>query len=250
MACNEWRDKIERHADGELSAPEMRAVGEHLRTCASCAADLAGSVQLKLAVKAAGKKYSASPEFRRKLLNEIPARGSQSPWWRWAPALATAALVLVVASLLSLRSSGDAQRRTFSEIADLHVATLASASPVDVLSTDRHTVKPWFAGKIPFTFNLPEFGNTPFTLEGGRIAYLGQAPGAQLLFKDGNHRISVFIFQDSAGNLRLPGQGSSREATFNMETWSEQGLRYFAISDVEAADLAKLSELLKAAARP
>jgi len=70
----------------------------------------------------------------------------------------------------------------FSEIADLHVSTLASSSPVDVISTDRHTVKPWFQGKIPFAFNLPELQNSEFTLIGGRMTYLDQTPGAHLIY--------------------------------------------------------------------
>ena len=63
-----------------------------------------------------------------------------------------------------------------SELVDLHVATLASSNPIDVVSSDRHTVKPWFEGKIPFTFNLPELQNSPFTLVGGRVSYLNQSP--------------------------------------------------------------------------
>ena len=83
-----------------------------------------------------------------------------------------------------------------SELADLHVATLASANPVDVVSTDRHTVKPWFAGRIPFTFNLPELQDSPFTLVGGKVSYLNQSPGAELIYRVRQHQISVFIFQE------------------------------------------------------
>jgi anti-sigma factor RsiW len=76
------------------------------------------------------------------------------------------------------------------------VATIASANPVDVVSTDRHTVKPWFAGKIPFTFNLPDLQGSAFTLVGGRVSYLRQSPGAELIFKIRQHQVSVFIFQE------------------------------------------------------
>ena len=66
------------------------------------------------------------------------------------------------------------RQRVFSELADLHVSALASATPVDVISTDRHTVKPWFQGRIPFSFNLPELQGSEFTLIGGRVTYLAQ----------------------------------------------------------------------------
>ena len=133
-----------------------------------------------------------------------------------------------------------------SELADLHVATLASANPVDVASTDRHTVKPWFQGKVPFMFNLPELQNTPFRLLGGKVAYFHQKAGAQLLYAVGKHQISVFIFQeDAAARVNL---GST--ATFSSEGWTQGGLWYFALGDCSAVDLRALSDLLKSAGRP
>jgi len=134
-----------------------------------------------------------------------------------------------------------------SELADLHVATLASSNPVDVVSSDRHTVKPWFAGRIPFTFNLPELQDSPFVLVGAKVSYLNQAPGAELIFRVRQHQISVFIFQDRAvGNLQTP-DSVQNALSFNTRSWSHNGLRYFVIGDASAQDLDKLSELMKAA---
>jgi anti-sigma factor RsiW len=132
----------------------------------------------------------------------------------------------------------------------MHVATLASANPVDVISTDRHTVKPWFAGRIPFSFNLPELLNSEFTLAGGRVAYFHHSPGAQLLFHLRKHELSVFIFQEEAGELPFSaGELTSTKLAFRMESWSEGGLRYFIVGDAAAADVHALSELMKRAAR-
>ena len=133
-----------------------------------------------------------------------------------------------------------------SELADLHVATLASSNPVDVVSTDRHTVKPWFAGRIPFTFNLPELQGSPFVLVGGRVSYLEQSPGAELIYRVRLHQISVFIFQEK--DLRNAGRNEVLTArSFGVRSWSHNGLRYFVIGDASPQDLDKLSELLKAA---
>jgi anti-sigma factor RsiW len=134
-----------------------------------------------------------------------------------------------------------------SELVDQHVATMASSNPVDVVSSDRHTVKPWFAGKIPFTFNLPELQGSPFVLVGGRVSYLAQSPGAELIFRVRQHQISVFIFQAK----ELTG-GSGNEAarsalSFEVRSWQHNGLRYFVIGDASAQDLDKLGELIKAA---
>ena len=249
MACDSWRSKIEAYADAELSADEMRAMGDHLRACASCTSDLLGRVQLKRAVKTAGMRYSPSLALRQRVERKISVKTKSGWFWNWMPTLAATTALVVVAFLLVYGRPSSQQEQTFAELADLHVATLASSSPVDVVSTDRHTVKPWFQGKIPFTFNLPELGNSPFTLEGGRISYLDQSPGAQLIYKIGNHRISVFIFQNRMDRRFASSDSRSKRLTFNVETWTEDDLRYFVIGDANADDIHKLSELLKIAAR-
>jgi anti-sigma factor RsiW len=119
-----------------------------------------------------------------------------------------------------------------------------------VVSTDRHTVKPWFQGKIPFTFNLPELSNSEFTLLGGRVVYLEQTPGAQLIFQVRKHEISVFIFQDGAVNPALrEASGPLRHVSFNLQSWSDKGLRYFVIGDASGDDIRNLADLLKNAAK-
>jgi anti-sigma factor RsiW len=131
---------------------------------------------------------------------------------------------------------------------DLHVSTLASSSPVDVISTDRHTVKPWFQGKIPFAFDLPELQNSEFSLLGGRMTHLDQAPGAHLIYDLRKHHISVFVFQEQSLRANLDDNFlSPKQAPFNIETWSQGGLRYFAIGDASAADIDSLAKLFKAA---
>src|SRR5262249_26264580 len=153
--------------------------------------------------------------------------------WRWMPVLATVAAVLLVGSFVinsqRVRKNEQAQ---LSELVDEHVATLASANPVDVISTDRHTVKPWFQGKIPFTFNIPELQGSPFALIGGKVSYLGQSPGAHLIFRIRAHQISVFIFQDQAG--ADSGESFRTDLSFEVRTWKTNGLRYFMVGDAGA----------------
>ncbi len=176
----------------------MRSFGTHVQGCPSCSADTLSRVQMKRAVQGAGRRYTPTGEFRRRIEQQIVAKPRRSFRWEWA-FVAVAATILVVGSLtVTYIGSRSATNRVFSEIADLHVAALASSSPVDVVSTDRHTVKPWFQGKIPFAFNLPEVQNTGFTLLGGRMVYLQQTPGAELIYDVRKHHISVFIFSESA----------------------------------------------------
>jgi anti-sigma factor RsiW len=248
MECQAWKDKLDTYLDGELPEEEMRAFDAHVRSCPSCSADALARVQLKRSVQAAGKRYTPSADFRARMQKSIAPKPQRSFRLGWI--LAAAAVAIVVAgALTSTYMAGRSGRdHVYSEIADLHVAALASASPVDVISTDRHTVKPWFQGKIPFAFNLPELQNTGFTLVGGRMIYLDQAPGAQLIYDVRKHHISVFIFQERSLPVRL-GRNylSSKQLSFNMETWSQGGLRYFVIGDASPADIKSLAELLKAA---
>jgi anti-sigma factor RsiW len=202
---------------------------------------------MKRAIQAAGKRYTPGAEFRKRMQQKIAAKPQHRFGLGWTFA-AAAAVILVVGTLtsayLGARSGRD---QVFSEIADLHVATLASSSPVDVISTDRHTVKPWFQGKIPFAFNLPELQNSEFSLLGGRMTYLEQTPGAHLIYDVRKHHVSVLVFQERSLPARLDENSVSKKHPFNMETWSQGGLRYFVIGDASAADIDGLAKLFKAA---
>jgi anti-sigma factor RsiW len=249
MVCESWKEKYDIYLDGELPNEELRAFDSHVRDCASCSADVLMRVQTKRAIQTAGRRYTPSAEFRKRMQQKIAAKPQRSFALGWM--FAAAAVVLVAGTLtsgyLGTRSGRD---QVLSEIADLHVATLASSSPVDVISTDRHTVKPWFQGKIPFAFNLPELQNSEFSLVGGRMTYLNQTPGAHLIYDVRKHHISVFVFQERS--LKLPaslGENflAPQKQPFNMETWSEAGLRYFVIGDASAADIDNLAKSFKAA---
>ncbi len=133
MVCESWKAKLDTYLDGEVPEKEMRTFDAHVRNCPSCSADALTRVQMKRAIQVAGKRFTPSAEFRKRMQQSM------------AP-----------------------------------MATLASSSPVDVISTDRHTVKPWFQGKIPFAFNLPELQNSEFSLLGGRMTYLEQTPASRL----------------------------------------------------------------------
>ena len=256
MVCESWKAKLDTYLDGEVPEKEMRTFDAHVRNCPSCSADALARVQMKRAIQVAGKRFTPSAEFRKRMQQSIAPKRHRSFRMGWMLA-AAAAVILVVGSLtsayLGIRSARDLAYRdhVFSEIADLHVATVASSSPVDVISTDRHTVKPWFQGKIPFAFDLPELQNSEFSLLGGRMAYLDQTPGAHLIYDVRKHHISVFVFPERS--LRFPGgvdenSFAPKDVSFNVETWSQGGLRYFVIGDASAADINSLAKLFRTAA--
>jgi len=250
MVCETWQTQLDVYLDGELSSEQMHEFDAHVRSCAPCAADALVRVQLKRCVQAAGKRFAPRAEFRREVYRALakkPIRGMLRLNWVLATAMALVVVTGIAVTYRGRFHSGQ-ERAVYGELTDLHVAALASSSPVDVLSTDRHTVKPWFEGKIPFTFDLPELHDSDFSLLGGRVTYLGQIPGAHLIYKVRKHEISVFIFPEQA----LPGDREERsrlvkEFSFNVEAWNHAGLWYCMVGDVSANDMEKLAELLKGA---
>ena len=247
MPCESWKAKLDTYLDGELPSEEMRAFDIHVHSCSSCAADALARVQMKRGIQVAGKRFAPTAEFRHRVQGTIATKPHHSfhRMWMFAAALS----ILAVASLLSIYLGVQRSRteQAYSEIADLHVAALASSSRVDVVSSDRHTVKPWFQGKIPFAFDLPEVQNSEFSLLGGRMTYFGQTPGAHLIYAVRKHEISVFVFQE--GVLRGRWDESSavtKELSFNVATWRQGRLRYFVIGDAGPADINSLVKLFKA----
>lgn len=247
MACERWSDKLDAYVDGELSLPEANELGKHLRECSDCAAEALERVQMKRSVANAGKYFEPSTEFRKKIEKNIHKSSKKTNIWGWQIVALPALLVLIISLAMGLYVNREKAKRerVYGELADLHVATLASATPVDVLSSDKHTVKPWFEGKIPFTFNLPELQGTDFALVGGRVAYMGQAPGAQLIYQLRKHELSVFIFQDRGTDLASWASDPKSMLSFTFETWAKNGLRYFVVGDVSSADVDALSKLLR-----
>ncbi len=200
---------IESYADGELAAERVPDTEDHLRECVACAGKLVAQLQLKRSIREAAWTMPSHPFRPRRRV-----------WPAVAAVAAAAALVIAIAF-----------PRRSTELADLHTTILASANPVDVISTDRHTVKPWFEGKLPFSFPIPELGATPFRLSGGRVVYVREQPVAYLMVTKGAHKISLFVGRDVA---------PPHIDAFESVSWSKGGLRYVAIGDVARADLEAL----------
>ncbi|MBA3912437.1 MAG: anti-sigma factor [Acidobacteriales bacterium] len=254
MGCVQWEAKIDRYIDAEMPSDELAVFSAHLQTCASCAAEALEHFQLKRQIQVAGRCFRPPPGFRLHI--ERILFQEEKTWlrfWKSPVRLVTAAaLLLVIAAGIIYRGEESRRMQTLKQLADIHVAMLASSNPVDVVSSDRHTVKPWFQGKVPFMFNLPDLTGSQFTLVGGRVIYLHQISGAQLVCEIQQHKISVFIFpdrSDARASIATPNV-FPKLFLFNSETWSEGGLRYFLISDAETDDLKKLEQFLKDAARP
>jgi anti-sigma factor RsiW len=244
MPC-EQASTLDAYLDGELTAEQDAAVQQHLAVCAPCAAQLALLVRLRRGLRAAGTRFTPDPGFRRNVQAQLtrPRPGSRRLALFSAALLALAAVLVGVVwtRQLTLRA------QAFREVADLHVSDLASPNPYDVVSSDRHTVKPWFQGKIPFSFNLPELAGTQFNLLGARLVYFDQRPTAQLVFAAGKHRISVVVVQEAQGMAGIfpLASGVHVRNSFNVETWRAHGLQFFVVGDAEAGQVHRLANELQ-----
>jgi anti-sigma factor RsiW len=251
--------------DGQLEGDNLRLATEHLKSCAACTSMALEHSLLKNAITRNGEAHKMPAAFETKMraliaeqktvptVVETPAKPSQrSAFAGWAVA---AAMLLTAGGLYVVeqktRTSESAALRTDSlvtEVLDQHIATLASTQQPEVLSSDRHTVKPWFQGKIPFSFNLPDSLPGDIHLDGANLAYLHGHPIAQLLYSIGRHRVSVFVEarNGNAFSLKVP----SEHAGYHLLSFTGEDVDAVAISDVDPVRLAELVRLIERAQTP
>jgi anti-sigma factor RsiW len=239
----EWREKIGAYVDAELEPAAEQAVARHLQSCTDCSAAILEQQELKKSVRMAGKRFNAPADLyssvRRQMHQPIGARSL----WKWS-AIAASFLVLAILGF-AWHSRSQIENQTIAQLVDQHVTMLASANPVDVISQDRHTVKPWFQGKVPFTFNLPELNNSDFKLIGGKLIYTQHSPGAELVYQVRQHKVSVFVFQDNA----IKASRWENTQVFTVRTWQQGGLQYIVVTDAAKEDADRLRSLLEDANR-
>jgi anti-sigma factor RsiW len=242
--------------DGELSEAQLAEVNEHLAACSACTSSALGMSLLKSSTARVGRRYLAPNDLQERMARlasqetprvpVLPSRATPEPSRRFGTygwAGLAAMLVLCVSILLAVRGAqqhalvATEQGGLLTEVCDQHIATLAANAPPEVISSDRHTVKPWFQGKIPFSFNLPQNLPADVTLDGANMTYLRSQPTAQLLYSIGRHRVSVFVQEGTqAGSVPLRTDRSG----FHVSGFRKGDLEVVAVSDVDPARLSDL----------
>lgn len=242
MSC-EWRSKTSLYADEELEGAAQQELTAHLRDCAECSEALAEQLAFKKSVRLAGNQFNAPPELHAAAFRQLHPRSSASSFWKWLSA--AAAFAVVVLAFMLVAGNPKPEEPILAGLVDQHITALASANPVDVVSEDRHTVKPWFQGKLGFTFTPPELAGSSFKLIGGKVVYVQQRPGAELLYTAGAHKISVFVFKATDAEEHAPTWQRSR--SFNSSRWSEAGLEYFLVTDATKDEASGLVSMFQQA---
>jgi mycothiol system anti-sigma-R factor len=243
--CELTGTHLHAYLDGELDAAGAASFERHLQSCQSCAATL-GSEQALRQTLAGAQLYERAPaQLRNTILAKLPAgfpapKGT-SPAIRW---LALAAALLLAAflgrELLSVFRGPSDNDLLGAAAIDAHLRSLQPGHLTDVQSTDQHTVKPWFDGKVDFAPAVQDFAGAGFPLLGGRLDVLAGRTAGALVYGRRKHIINVFVLQ----NAPLSGTRDSAERSgYHTLSWQKGGLTYLAVSDVAAADLQQLRDL-------
>ncbi len=250
MSCDFTRTALHGYMDGELDASRSAEFERHLEGCRECAKALETEESLRSGLQRNGLYERAPVGLRKKIRAELDAAtaapvAQRIPAWRW---VALAASILLVASISWYvwprpgTSNADAPPFSAAELIDAHVRSLQPGHLTDVASTDQHTVKPWFDGKLDFAPPVRDYADDGFSLVGGRLDVLGGRNVAVLVYARRKHFINVFVLPTKEPDTPIHPPGLRQG--YQWLHWRRQGMEYCAVSDVSVADLHELAQLI------
>jgi anti-sigma factor RsiW len=255
VSCELTQRYVPGYLDGELDLVRTIEMESHLKGCPACAQELESLKALRTALQRNSLAYPAPAALRERIQSSLRASSEgdvqehKIKWpslniWQLAGAFALLALISIGGWQWTVRlraPSGDQQ--IAAEILAGHVRSLEANHLMDVVSTDQHTVKPWFDGKLDFSPPVEDLAGDGFPLVGGRLDYLEGRQVAALVYQRRKHFINVFVWPDATGSTSArtiePRQG------YNLIRWSRAGFQFWAVSDVSPQDLAQFVSLLK-----
>lgn len=247
MICQEVHKLIHPYLDGELDLVRNLEIEAHLHDCRTCAQEYAELRSLHSALSATTLRFEPPAALRNRIRagvreNEVTNR----PWrlsWRWMIPVGLAALIIVAWSLVAILSRPSASDLVAQEVVSSHVRSLMEKHLTDVPSSDQHTVKPWFDGRLDFSPPVKDLASAGFSLIGGRLDYIGNRPVAALVYQHRQHYINVFVWP-STGPSDTSGRALVRQG-YNLISWTNAGMNYWAVSDLNLAELQQFVQLLQ-----
>jgi anti-sigma factor RsiW len=247
MRCEEAEILLHALIDDELDAGHARAIETHVATCQRCAAQLRDYRAMRGALASANLSYQAPADLRRRIDARLPtpARPDRRALLKGFAAGAGLSSA-IAAGLLIAVVRNDRDSRITSEVVSAHLRSLQADHLADVLSSDQHTVKPWFNGRLDVAPPVLDLTTQGFTLIGGRLDYIDGKPVAALVYRRRAHVINLFATEGGGGP-----RGASMEMVqgFNVRRWSEPGFSLWAISDLNAEELEDFGRKFEAGQR-
>ena len=244
MSCARVRQVLDALVDRELDAATQREIETHLASCPECERLRAERTQLRERVRREAPYFKAPESLRRAVSSSSSPKTIFRPSWLQMGAIAAAAGMLgVVAGVWIGRPPLDDARRNLAVAS--HVASLSPQRKlIEVASSDRHTVKPWFSGKIDFSPPVRELAADGFKLEGARLDHVGDRQAAAVVYRVRNHDINLFVWRAVPEDQREE-VAFAQVRGYGVATWAENGLRFAAVSDVDTKDLERFTELVR-----
>jgi anti-sigma factor RsiW len=253
LSCQRSQELIHGYLDGELDLARSLEVEQHMHECEICARSYRSQTTLRLSLKNDSLYYPAPDKLKKRvqssLQEEIKSEVSRRAFgWRWLTVGASLAFMFLIGVVvwrlvpMPIRPSGD--ELLAQEVVSDHVRSLQmSGHLTDVLSSDQHTVKPWFDGKVDFAPPVRDFASQDFRLYGGRLEYLNNRAVATLIYQRRLHYINLFIWPakqaGSTGGVAIQRQG------YNLIHWTSSGMNYWAISDLNSVELQEFTRMVQ-----
>jgi anti-sigma factor (TIGR02949 family) len=241
MTCEQAARDLDAYVDGELETDLAAALRDHLTGCATCHRQLAERQAVGRLVRGA-PYFSAPDRLRERVLEQTARSTSRRHIAVWAAAAVLA--ISVGGGLTLLRSSSRRADAVVEQVVDGHVRSLMANHLFDVQSTDQHTVKPWFLGKLDFAPPVIDLASRGFPLVGGRLDYLAGQPVAALVYQRQKHTINVFVSPDRDATAASPSVRSARG--FHVHRWLRDGMAFWAVSDLNDVELTQFVDALGA----
>ena len=249
MSCEQTRDLLHGYLDGEVDLVKSLEIEKHLKDCHACSESYQGIRSLQTAISHNALRFEPPANFERRLQSVLRREAGEqeqkfkmSPW-RWVAVAASLVIGVVAfwaaATSFSREAAGDVLAQ---EIVSSHVRSLMAAHLTDVPSSDRHTVKPWFDGKLDFSPPVKDLSQQGFSLTGGRLDYIGNRPVAALVYQRRQHPINLYVWPSVEATT---GQKASVHQGYNLIRWAAGGMNYWVVSDLNLAELQQFVQLLQ-----
>ncbi|MGA7914268.1 MAG: anti-sigma factor [Candidatus Acidiferrales bacterium] len=251
MACNDNQRLLHAYFDGELDLVRTIEFEDHLKSCPECSRDFAGQQALRKSLHAANLYQRAPQSLKNKIRAQIPREMQAQPVStgrrtaiEWLVVAAAILIAIVLGARIVRNVGGRRQSDLLSEqiVAD-HIRSLQPGHLYDVESTDQHTVKPWFDGKLDFAPPVTDLASKGFPLVGGRLDYLDHRDVAALVYRRQKHFINVFVWPSEVITTKVPETQTIRG--YNLVFWQRDSMNFCAASDLNSAELEQFAQLLQ-----
>jgi anti-sigma factor RsiW len=248
MSSHTQRNLLHAYIDDELDLVRSMELEDHLAECSDCAQQVESFRALRSAVAVSELRYKAPDEFRSRLIQELerperpPIRERKTrsiSFWNW---IAAAACLLIAIGGLLVYSGNRRDQTLARELVSDHVRSLMASHLTDVLTSDQHTVKPWFTGKLDFSPRVVDLTAQGFELVGGRLDYVDGHPAAAIVYQRRKHVINLFTWPATSGD---ESPHTTAQQGFNLIQWTQQGMYYCAVSDLNQQELGDFAELVR-----